>query len=96
MARIWLPQRIVRERRANSEREQIRARLGELGVMSIPGWNAMDISELREILVWQEERARVSEPAKPAPRFPPEEIKQALRDARDFDRARKEGRRRLY
>ena len=96
MPRIWLPQRIVRERRANSEREQIRARLGELGVMAIPGWNTMDLSELREILAWQEERAAMVQPVSPPPRFSRDEIKSALKDALDFKNARKEGRRRLY
>jgi len=93
MARIWLP--LGKPRQGASERDQIVLRLRELGV-HVPGAQSLDISQLREILHWQEERAKSAVVAPEPPRLSREQVKQGLRDYRDFQKARKEGRRRLY
>jgi len=88
MARIWLPQHV-------GKRYEIVKRLRALGVF-VPGWQEMDVSHLEEILQWQEEKAAKPRPPRPAPRLPREQIIAGLRDYRDFLKARREGRRRLY
>ena len=93
MPRIWLP--IGKPRQGASERDQIVLRLRELGV-HVPGAHEIDISHLREILAWQEERAATVQPISPPPRLSREQVSQGLRDYRDFQKARREGRRRLY
>lgn len=88
MARLWLPQPV-------GERYEIKRRLREIGVF-VPDWRTMDISQFREILQWQEEKAAKPKPPKPAPTMSREQIIIGLRDYRDFQKARREGRRRLY
>ena len=93
MARIWLP--LGKPHLGASERDQIVLRLRELGV-HVPGAHETDISQLREILAWQEERAKSAVVAPEPPRLTREQVARGLRDYRDFQQARKEGRRRIY
>jgi len=96
MPRIWLP--IGKPHQAVTERDQIVLRLRELGV-HVPAAQEQDISQLREILCWQEEKAAKAAKAglvTAPPRFSREQVRLALKDALDFNKARREGRRRLY
>lgn len=96
MPRIWLP--IGKPRQAVTEHGQIVLRLRELGV-HVPGAHDLDISELREILCWQEEKAAKAVKSglvTVQPRFSKEQVRLALSDALNFNKARREGRRRLY
>jgi len=93
MPRIWLP--IGNPRLATSERDQIVLRLRELGV-HVPGAQSLDISQLREILAWQQERAASAVVIPEPQRLSREQVRQGLKDFLDFQKARREGRRRIY
>lgn len=88
MARVWLPRPV-------GQRYQMILRLRELGVF-VAGAEAMDLSELHEILLWQEERAKQPKPPKPVSKLTRAEVIQGLKEFREFRQARREGRRRLY
>lgn len=58
--------------------------------------NMIEVSQLRDILAMCEEKAQIPEPLTLPPRYTKKQIAEALRDVKDFDRARKAGRRRFY
>jgi len=97
MARLWLPLGRAPTRPPQDERDEIVRQLRDLGVY-LPGARDTDISQLREILHWQQERAARPEPDRPQPTpgLTREQIICELREYRNHLRARQEGRRGVY
>ena len=88
MTRIYLPRDV-------GQRHLMILRLKKLGVF-VAGAEEMDLSELHEILLWQEERAKQPKPPKPVSKLTRAEVIQGLKEFREFRQTRSEGRRRLY
>ncbi len=88
MPQMWLPQE-------EGERRQIVRRLKQEFNTFVPGWQLLDVSHLRDILAAQVQEARPA-PPRPQGKLPREQVIIGLRDFRDFNQARREGRRRLY
>ena len=88
MPRLWLPQH-------EGVRWEIVKRLRELGVL-VPGWQQLEVSHLRDILAKYEEQAAQPKPARQFSFMSREQIAAGLKDWRDFVKAKKEGRRRVY
>lgn len=88
MAGFYLPQE-------ESERWKIVQRLKREFNTFVPGWQLLDVSHLRDILAAQVQEARPAAP-RPEAKLPREQVIIGLRDFRDFNQARREGRRRLY
>lgn len=88
MARLWLPKPV-------GERYQMIKRLRELGVY-VAGAETLDLSHLRDILAKYEEQEAKPKPPREFSMMPREQVAAALKDWRDFVKARREGRRRVY
>ncbi len=56
----------------------------------------IDLSHLRDLLQKYEEKAKIPEIVTPKPRHTKKQVAEALKDMKDYQDARKAGRRRLY
>lgn len=77
MPKLWLPTSYtIKEPTSGRER-----------IIIIPGAEHMDVGQLREILLWQEEKTKAELKAlgpKPIARLSKEEVQGALREYRDW------------
>jgi hypothetical protein len=101
MPRLWLPLGKKPTGPPEDERAELIQRLRRITVM-VPGAERSDmveLSQLREIVHWQEERERVRQKVDlllPSSKLSRAEVKATLRDYLDYQRVRKAGSRRLY
>ena len=81
-----------------TERQAIIMRLQKLNynVIGASDPKMIEMSQLRDILDMCEEKARIPEPIITPPRYTKKQVAEALKDMKDYQDARKEGRRRLY
>ncbi len=97
MSRVYLPIGAAM-RNPKTERQAIIMRLQQINynVVGASDPNMIEMSQLRDILDMCEEKARIPPVISTPPRYTKKQIAEALKDVRDFEDARKEGRRRLY
>ena len=97
MPEVWLPLHAAIEN-PKTERQAIIKRLlkANYNVVGAENPNLIEISQLRDILAMCEEKARTPPVLALPPRYTKKQIAEALRDVKEFEDARKEGRRRLY
>lgn len=97
MSRLYLPVGAAMKN-PQTERQAIQMRLQQLNynVVGASDPNMIEMSQLRDILDMCEEKARIPPAIATPPRYTKKQIAEALKDVRDFQDARKEGRRRLY
>jgi hypothetical protein len=88
-------------RPVHEERDELMNRLMRIKVM-IPGAQRMELSELRDLVQWQEERHAVDiqkalwRPANRPKKLTREQVQTGLREYLAFIRPRMEGRQRIY
>ncbi len=97
MARVYLPIGAAM-RNPQTERQAIIMRLQQLdyNVIGASDPKMIDLSHLRDILDMCEEKARIPPVIATPPRYSKKQIAEALKDMKDYQDARKAGRRRLY
>lgn len=97
MSRLYLPIGAALKN-PKTERQAIRMRLQQLNynVVGSSDPNMIEMSQLRDILAMCEEKARAPQLVTPRPRYDKKQVAEALKDVKDFEDARKAGRRRLY
>ena len=105
MSRLYLPIGAAM-RNPRTERQAIIMRLQQLNYNVVgaerpapdpahPG-EFIEMSHLRDILDMCEEKAKIPEIVTPRPRYSKKQVAEALKDMKDYQDARKAGRRRLY
>jgi uncharacterized protein YfkK (UPF0435 family) len=85
-------------RNPKTERQAIIMRLQKLNynVIGASDPKMIEMSQLRDILDMCEEKAKIPEIVTPRPRYSKKQVAEALKDMKDYQDARKAGRRRLY
>lgn len=97
MSRLYLPIGAAM-RNPKTERQAIIMRLQKLNynVIGASDPKMIEMSQLRDILDMCEEKTKIPEPIITPPRYNKKQIAEALKDMKDYQDARKAGRRRLY
>ena len=97
MSRLYLPIGAAM-RNPRTERQAIIMRLQQLdyNVVGASDPKMIEMSQLRDILDMCEEKAKIPEIVTPSPRYSKKQVAEALKDMKDYQDARKAGRRRLY
>ncbi len=97
MPRLYLPIGAAM-RNPRTERQAIIMRLQKLNynVIGASDPDMIEMSQLRDILDMCEEKAKIPEPIVTPPRYSKKQVAEALKDMKDYQDARKAGRRRLY
>ena len=97
MSRLYLPIGAAM-RNPRTERQAIIMRLQKLNynVIGASDPDMIEMSQLRDILDMCEEKAKIPEPIVTPPRYSKKQVAEALKDMKDYQDARKAGRRRLY
>lgn len=97
MSRLYLPIGAAMKN-PRTERQAIIMRLQQLNynVVGASDPDMIEMSQLRDILDMCEEKAKIPEIVTPAPRYTKKQVAEALKDMKDYQDARKAGRRRLY
>ena len=97
MSRLYLPIGAAMKN-PRTERQAIIMRLQKLNynVIGASDPDMIEMSQLRDILAMCEEKAKIPEIVTPAPRYSKKQVAEALKDMKDYQDARKAGRRRLY
>jgi hypothetical protein len=85
-------------RNPRTERQAIIMRLQQLkyNVIGATDPKMIEMSQLRDILAMCEEKAKIPDIVTPRPRYTKKQVAEALKDMKEFQDARKAGRRRLY
>ncbi len=97
MSRVYLPVGAAM-RNPKTERQAIIMRLQQLNynVVGASDPKMIEMSHLRDILDMCEEKARIPPVIVTPPRYTKKQVAEALKDMKDYQDARKAGRRRLY
>lgn len=97
MSRVWLPIGAA-IKNPQTERQAIIMRLQKLNynVIGASDPKMIEMSHLRDILDMCEEKARIPPVIATPPRYSKKQVAEALKDMKDYQDARKAGRRRLY
>ena len=102
MPKIWLPLSAAPKHAVRDDREELLQRLRDIQV-AIPGAGSMEIQQLRDLVQWQEERAKEDErkallrPVNQPKKLSRTEVIEGLREYyHQYLIPRRENRKRLY